>query len=454
MTALTGNLLRPGDEEYARLCSGWNTRVVHRPEYAVAAPSPEHVQDAVRFAAERKLPIRVQSTGHGVLAASKGGVLIDTSGIGGVRVDPARQVAEIGAGVRWQELLDVAQGHGFAGLAGSASPVGVVGYALGGGNGWLARRYGLCSDMIDAAEVVTVDGNRRWVSADAEPDLLWALKGGGGNFGVVTTLRLRLIAQPMVCAGAIYWPISEARELLRAYRDWVAASPPEMGSAVAFIQYPAIAPVPDPVKGVPVVALRICHPGSEEDAKRAILPFYKIAGSILDTIRVMPYREIGSVTMDSPLHLPRIGYSESLREISDRIVDGLPQALPPGSPFLAMELRNGAGGGIARPVSGHEGLGYWSSPFMFFGMSVTPDAAKEQAALEMGRRLDAVFAHDRTGTNVLNFLLPEHTPVDASGKARVETTFKPSHYERLAALKKRYDPSSLLGGDRAIAPSA
>ena len=454
MTVLARNLLRPGDEEYARLCSGWNTRVVHRPEYAVAARSPEHVQDAVRFAAERRLPIRVQSTGHGVLAASTGGMLIDTSGLVGVRVDSDRQIAEIGAGVRWQELLDVVHGHGLAGLAGSASPVGVVGYALGGGNGWLARRYGLCSDMIDAAEVVTVDGNRRWVSADAEPDLLWALKGGGGNFGVVTTLRLRLVAQPMVYAGAIYWSIAKARDLLMVYRDWVATSPPEMGSAVAFIQYPAIAPVPGPVKGVPVVALRICHPGAPEDAKRAISPFHKIAGSILDATRMMPYREIGSVTTDSPLHLPRIGYSETLREISDQIIDGLPQALPPGSPFLAMELRNGAGGGIARPVSGHEGLGYWSSPLLFFGMSVTPDAAKEQAALEMGRRLDSVFAHARTGTNALNFLLPEHTPVDASGKARVERTFKPSHYARLAALKKLYDPSSLLGGDRAIVPSA
>ena len=172
MPPLSDSLFRPGTEEYARLCCGWNTRVLHKPEYAIAAQSPEQVQDAVRFAADRGLPIRVQSTGHGVLAASNGGMLIDTSGIGGVRIDPSHQIAEIGAGVRWQELLDIAQGHGLAGLAGSASPVGVVGYALGGGAGWLARRYGLCSDMIDAAEVVTVDGNRRWVSADAEPDLL------------------------------------------------------------------------------------------------------------------------------------------------------------------------------------------------------------------------------------------------------------------------------------------
>ena len=118
-----------------------------------------------------------------------------------------------------------------------------------------------------------------------------------------------------------------------------------------------------------------------------------------------------------------------------------------------MELRNGAGGGVARAVSGHEGLGYWSSPFLFFGMSVTPDAAKEQAALEMGQRLDAVFAHDRTGTNAFTFLLPEHTPADSNGKTRVATTFQPAHYARLAALEKRYDPGSLLGGDRAIVPS-
>ena len=146
MTKLAGHLFRPGDEAYARLCSGWNTRVVHRPEYAVAALSPEHVQAAVRFAAERELPIRVQSTGHGALSASNGGMLIDTSGIGGVSVDPARQIAEIGAGVRWQEMLDAAQEHGLAGLAGSASPVGVVGYALGGGAGWLAIRTVLGHD--------------------------------------------------------------------------------------------------------------------------------------------------------------------------------------------------------------------------------------------------------------------------------------------------------------------
>jgi FAD/FMN-containing dehydrogenase len=222
MTGLEDVLLRPGDRGFAGYCTGWNSRIVHRPDLVVAARSPEHVQGAVRLAAERSMPIRVQATGHGALAACGGGVLIDVSGLGGVEVDPDQTCAVIGAGVRWQELLDAADAHGLAGLAGSSSSVGVVGYALGGGAGWLARRYGLCSDMIEAAEITTCDGVRRWVDADTEPDLLWALRGGGGNFGVVTALRLRLVPVPSVYAGAIYWPMTQAREVMTAYRDWLA----------------------------------------------------------------------------------------------------------------------------------------------------------------------------------------------------------------------------------------
>ena len=448
---LAGVLLRPDDEGFRPRCSGWNTRIVHRPDYVVAASNPEHVQEAVRFAAARGMPIRVQATGHGALAAYDGGLLIDTSGLGGVAIDPGKQCAEVGAGVRWQELLDVAQGHGLAGLSGSAAFVGVVGYALGGGAGWLARRYGLCSDAIEAAEVTTVDGAQRWVSAESEPDLLWALRGGGGNFGVVTALRLRLVPAPVVYAGAVYWPIARAREVLAAYREWLAEGPSDLGSAVAFLQYPADAPVPEPVRGTPVVALRVCHPGAvEEEAVRVIARMRAISGVVLDTVRPMPYREIGTVTMDSPRPLPRIGYSESVRELADPVIEGLPEVLTPGAPFLAMELRHTAGG--ARPPAGHEGLGYWGSNFLFFGMSVTPDATVERAAAELGERLDAVLQPYRSGTNAFTFLLPQHTPVDSA--ERVRHVYRPDHYARLARLKARYDPANLLGADRNIPPSA
>jgi len=453
MNALADVLFNPGDEDYNRCCFGWNTRIIHRPDYVVTALTGDHVEKAMQFAAERNLTIRVQATGHGALASAEGGMLIDTSGLTGVEIDPRRRSATIGAGVRWQEVLDAAQPHGLAGLAGSSGTVGVVGYALGGGAGWLARRYGLCSDAIEAAEITTSDGNRRWVSAGSEPELLWALRGGGGNFGVVSALRLQLVPISTVYAGAIYWPMERAREVLSAYRDWVAVAPPDLGSAVAFLQYPASAPVPEPIRGNPVVALRVCFVSHFDRVETVLAPLRRILGIVLDTTREMPFREIGAVTMDSPLHLPRIGYSESLGELSDQTIASLPEALAPGSPYIAMELRHTARG-TAQPPESHGGLGYWDSSFLVFGMSVTPDLETEQAAARLGAQLDKVFVSSRTGTNALTFVLPQFEPKDVREVERVRRTYQPTHYARLAALKKRFDPTNLLGGDRNIPPAS
>src|SRR4029453_8366563 len=147
--------------------------------------------------------------------------------------------------------------------------------------------------MIEAAEVTTPDGVRRWVSPDSEPDLLWALRGGGGNFGIVTALRLRLVPAPIVYGGAVYSPMSQSEAILSAYREWLADVPPELGSAVAFLQYPAVAPVPEPVRGVPVVALRVCYPGAATEVEAALTSMRRIPGIVLDTLGSRPFREIG-----------------------------------------------------------------------------------------------------------------------------------------------------------------
>ncbi len=222
-------MLGPADGDFASRCSGWNTRIVHRPDYIVVAQTPGHVQEAVRFAAGRGMPIYVQSTGHGALAPCDGGVLIDTSGIGGVEIDVSQRLATVAQEYGGKSYSMPAQIHGLAGLSGSGSSVGVVGYAVGGGSGWLFRRYGLCSDTIEAAEITTADGVQRWVNPETEPDLLWALRGGGGNFGVVTTLQLRLVPAPTVYAGAIYWPMARAKEVLEAYARMVRDSSPRRG---------------------------------------------------------------------------------------------------------------------------------------------------------------------------------------------------------------------------------
>ena len=163
--------------------------------------------------------------------------------------------------------------------------------------------------MIEAAEITTADGARRRIDAETDSELLWGLRGAGSNFGIVSSLRLRLVANPIVHAGALYWPMQTARTILAAYRDWVRTVPPGMGSAIAFLQYPAAAPVPDAVKGSPVIALRVCHPGTADELTAAVAPMRALPGIVLDTTRSMPFREIGTVTMDSALQLPRIGYS-------------------------------------------------------------------------------------------------------------------------------------------------
>jgi hypothetical protein len=201
------------------------------------------------------------------------------------------------------------------------------------------------------------------------------------------------------------------------------------------------------------VALRICHPGPVALAEQLLAPMRRIAGIVLDTMRLMPYREIGSVTMDSPLQLPRIGYSESLCELAEPIISALPEVLTPGAPFLAMELRHTEAGAARTPPVGYEGLGYWNSPFLFVGMSVTLDASAERHPAELGKCLDKVFEPYRTGTNGFTFLLPQQTPVGGGDVERVRQAYRPSHYGRLASLKAQYDPDNLFGGDRNIPPA-
>ena len=452
MNAISDILIHPGDGEFDRYLTGWNTRIVHRPDYIVAARTPEQIEDAVRFAAERRLPIHVQSTGHGALAVCTGGLLIDCSGIAGIEIDSSRKSALVGPGTRWQDLLNAAQKHGLAGLAGSAGRVGVVGYALGGGAGWLARGYGLCSDKIEEVEIVTADGARRWVSAEAEPELLWALRGGGANFGVVTSMRLQLVPTPTIYAGAIYWPMDKSLEVLTAYRELLQDVPNDFGSSVAFLLFPAEAPVPEPLRDTPVVGVRLCCPGDREPPNSLLAPMRNIDGAVLDTMRAMPFCEIGSLTMDSPLDLPRIGYSESLSALTDETIEGLAEVLTPGAPFAGLELRHTAGG-KARPPESHAGLAYWDSSFLLFCISVTPDPATEAKAEAFGKRLDALLRPVRTNTNPFTFLLTQRTPVGDGEAARVRQAFHPTHYARLAELKKRYDPDNLFGGDRNIPPA-
>lgn len=434
---LTGRIITRDMPRYDEVCTGWNSRIRHRPEVVIAPADAADVQAAVRFAAELSLPVRVQSTGHGALAPAEGGLLIDTSGLTGIRLDPVARTAEIGAGIRWQELLEAAHPHGLAGLSGSSGNVGVTGYALTGGSGWLARKYGLCADTILAAEIVTANGRLRWVDADREPELWQAVRGGGPNVGVVTKLRLRLFEVPRVYAGATYWPIESAPEIFALYREWAGGTPLELTSALTFLQYPASPALPEPLRNRTLVALRAAYAGGAGGAEELLRPLRSRPGVVLDTFREMPYREIDTVTNDPVKPMPRTGYSTAVTELPEALVE----LAKPGESFVTLEARHVAGEGARLGATGAE--------FLVYTMAVTPDETSVAEAGEFGRRVEAACAPWRTGQNLLSFLL---APAEAGGLAEQVAGALPGEYRgRLAEVKAHYDPAGLFGGDRRLA---
>src|ERR671913_795178 len=230
---LRGTLLRPGEEGYAGASQAWNLNARQRPALVVVTEGAGDVVAAVRFARDEGLGVGVMATGHGVGKPADGGVLVNTSRMRGVRVDPVAQTARVEAGALWTDVVPEAQAHGLAGLVGSSSHVGVVGYTMGGGFGWLGRKYGLNAAGVTVADVVTADGDLLRLSADENEDLFWGLKGGGGNFGIVTSLEFRLYPLATVYGGAVFYPVERAHEVLSAYARWSSGLPDEMTTAVA-----------------------------------------------------------------------------------------------------------------------------------------------------------------------------------------------------------------------------
>ncbi|MGH3735061.1 MAG: FAD-binding oxidoreductase [Micromonosporaceae bacterium] len=439
--SLGARLVRPGDPDYPRLTTGWNTRIGHRPDLVVAATGPDDVVAAVRYAADRDLPVRVQATGHGALARCEGGLLIHTGDWTGVRVDPATRTAEVVGGTRWGQVLDAIGEHGLAALSGSASFVGVIGYAIGGGAGWLARRHGLCSDRITAAELVTPDGERRWVDADHEPELWRAVRGGYGNAGVVTALRLGLVPVSEVYAGARSWPVAAAPEILPAYRQWAKTAPEHVSSAITFVQYPDAPQLPEPVRGRTVIQLRACVTDvTAPDAAALLRPLTEIPGALLDTFRVMPYREIGTVTNDPERPMPRTGHCTAVTALADPLQETLATLGRPGAPFVLLEARH-VGGVTSESLPG------WQAEFLIFTMAVTPDDSSRAAAAELGSRLYAAAAPYAADT-LPSFVLAPPEPAQAA--ALVRAAYPPEHRGELAATRRRHDPASRFGGDRQL----
>ena len=265
-TSLSGRAFGPGDADYDAHRQPWNLSIDQQPALVVMAESVDDVQAAVRHAAGSGLPLAVQSSGHGAVHPCDGGIVVDVSRMTAVHVDASARLARVGAGQRWRAVLEAADPHGLIGLSGTAPNVGVAGYTLGGGVGITMRTFGFAADSLVGADVVTTDGELLRADEANNPDLLWALKGGSGNFGVVTSLDLRLHPVPEVVNGMLAYPGERAGEVIGAWAQWTRQVPDDVTSAVMLVTVPAAPGIPEPMHGMHLVMVRATVVGGDTKA--------------------------------------------------------------------------------------------------------------------------------------------------------------------------------------------
>jgi FAD/FMN-containing dehydrogenase len=410
--AFAGAVHLPGDVAYDTQRQPLHATIDPRPAMVVEASGAAAVRAAVVAAREHDLPLAVQATGHGTHVASDGAILVKTSAMATVLVDPDRRVARVGPGAVWGGVVAAAAPFGLAPLSGSSPSVGVAGYTLGGGVGWLARKHGFAADSLLRAEVVTADGNIVTASADEHADLFWALRGGGGNFGVVTALELRLHPVARVYAGTSYFAIDRAAETFACYREWIADAPDELSTAVLLTRLP---------EGERVLAIRALHVGEADEARRLLAPLFAAAGPpLIDGMRPTRFADT-AMGGTAPRKV------ELLEELPDAVIDTL---VAPDAAASTVEVRHW-GGAMARPEPDAGPVGHRGVP-----LSVVLDADVPVVA-------DALAPH-ATGGSFLNFL---------ADPARTETAYTAEDYRRLREVKAAYDPDNLLRIGHNIPPA-
>ncbi len=443
---LRGRVVADGADGWDLARQAFNLTLDQRPE-AVAFPADaDDVARAVRFATANGLRVAAQRTGHGAgpLGDLTGTLLLKTEALDAVEIDADARRARVGAGACWQDVVPAASEAGLAALHGSAPGAGIVGYTLGGGTGWYARRHGLAADRVTAVELVTAGGEQRRVDAASDADLFWALRGGGGCFGVVTGLEFELLTIPLVYAGALFFPFEQSAEVLHAWREWTAAVPEDVTSVGRLMQFPPFPEVPEPFRGrgfaiVEAVSLL------DEEATDALLAPLRALGPAMDTFALQAPAGIAELHMDPPEPVPALSQHQLLADLPAQAIDDLVGVAGPGSgsPLISVEVRH-MGGALARAREGAGALATIDAPFMEFAVGPAPAPPVAEATAAHLARVDAALAPHEAPARYLNF---QDAPCD-HGRLFDEATLA-----RLRALKARVDPGNAIRGNHDLAPA-
>ena len=448
---LTGSVVRPGDDGYDEARAIWNGAHDARPAVIARCTDAADVRHAIGFARSEGLTVAVRGGGHSIPGFStvEDGIVIDLSPMKRIEVDAAARTVRAEGGVLWGEVDAATQEHGLAVTGGLISTTGIAGLTLGGGIGWLMRKHGLTCDNLRAAEVVTADGQVLTASAGENADLFWGLRGGGGNFGVVTAFEFDLHpVGPTVAAGPIFYPGERAQEVMRFYRDYVRDLPDEATTLVNLLTAPPAPFLPAEWHGKKLVALIGCYSGDPDEGMKALQPLRDLGDPVADLIGPMPYTQMQSL-IDALWPKGTKAYMKAgyLRELDDHAIETMTRfhqnATSPSSEIHIQHF----GGAIARVGEDETAVGGRQAPFVLNAIASTHDPADGlDTHADWAQRLYADLEPSLTGGAYINFL-------SAEGQERVRAAYGAEKFDRLRALKDRYDPTNLFHLNQNIPPS-
>jgi FAD/FMN-containing dehydrogenase len=447
--AFGGELLRDGDPGYEESRRVFNASIDRRPAVIARCTGAADVIDALALAREHGLEVSVRGGGHSVAghAVIDDGLVIDTRPMNRVRVDPERRTAWCGGGTKWGELDRETQAFGLAVTGGRLGDTGVAGLTLGGGSGWIERKYGLTVDSLISAEVVTADGRLVVASPERDADLFWALKGGGGNFGVVTGFEFDLHeVGPMLYGGMMLFPIDAAVDLLKAYRGFMEGAPDEICGGSAVLCAPPEEFVPEEIRGRPVLAVIACYVGPVDAGERAFAPLREW-GPALEMLGPMPYMAVqGLIDPGNPPGRHHYWKAGLLGELGDEAIETfVAHASDVVSPFTA-SLMLPLGGAFARVPDGSTPLAYRGAKWNYHLLGQWSDPAEAQRNIDWVRAFDLAMADYAEAGVYVNFV------GDPSASA-LEAGFGPDNYARLAEIKREFDPENVFHNNSNIPPT-
>lgn len=437
---LPGQVVGPADPlwEVARL--GWNVHVDQRPAAVVTIADVEDVVAAVRCAARHGMSVSAQPVGHGVTEALTGTVLLRTGALQEIEVDAERRLARVGAGVKWGQLLAAVEPTGLIAPAGSNPDPSVVGFTLGGGLSWFSRAIGTASEHVEAFDVVDATGHCRRVTATSEPDLFWAMCGGGGDFGIVTALEIRLTEAAPVIGGRLMWPIEMARPVMRAYRRATQAAPEELTMWTHIFRFPPLPEVPEPVRGKAFVSVDLAHLGGAGELEALLAPLREIPAMVMDTVGPLPLSRLGDIAAEPVDPMPSLETSGLMADLDEATLDRLLEVAGAEAdvPLVVVQIRH-LGGALRRQTEEGGPQGGIAEHYQLFALGV-PAVPELVPAIEHSlAAVRGAAAGQLTGRAFFNF---------RSADSDASPCFSAAAAQRLREVKASVDPTGLFRSNR------